>query len=351
MSFQKSEASGKIAMLKVKLTCNADIPEYPFIRQTPGRTGIWGNCEFLVNTPLIECDWWVVLDDLPKQESVRCSPSNTIFFNGEPSSVKVYDKRFLHQFATVVTSQQVKHPHVIQTQQSLFWSHQYLTSRDPPDSEIARRGYKDYDEINLSGKLEKSGLISLITSDKAFTLGHRQRLEFALRLKEQMGDELDFYLSTRGKRELDDKWKITAPYKYHIAIENSSYPDYWTEKLADPLLFDSYPFYYGCPNIFDYFPQDALTLIDILDFDRSLATIRSGIKANLYEKSFQSRQEAKGLILNKYNLFPAVAALINQAPPARPQETVVLKPHSVFQQTCLSRSKQTLARLGKGFKH
>ena len=335
-------------MIKVKLTCNADLPEYGFIRQTPGRRGIWGDYEFLVNTPLTECDWWVVLDDLPRTESVNCPSGNTIFFNGEPPTVKTYSERFLRQFAIVVTCQATKHPCAIQTQQSLFWRHQYLLASDPPDSEVAKRGYKDYDEISQEGRLNKSALISLITSDKAFTPGHRQRLDFALRLKERMGDDLTLCL--RRQDEYEDKWKLTAPFKYHIAIENSSYPDYWTEKLADPLLFDSYPFYFGCPNVFDYFPQDALTVIDIEDFDKSLAIIKAGMKADLYEKSFQARQEAKKLILNKYNLFPTIASMIAQAPAASHKDKVTLKPHSAYQNQFFTRSRRLLRRLLKGLK-
>ena len=333
-------------MIKVKLTCNADLPEYGFIRQTPGRKGIWGECQFFVNEPLAECDWWVVLDDLPRTESVTCPPSNTIFFNGEPPSVKTYEEQFLRQFAAIVTCQKTKHPQAVQTQQSLFWRHQYLLASDPPDSEVAQRGYKDYDEISRAERLEKSGLISLITSDKAFTAGHRQRLDFALRLKECLGADLDLCL--RKQDDYEDKWKLTAPYRYHVAIENSSYRDYWTEKIADPLLFDSYPFYFGCPNIFDYFPQGSLTVIDISDFDKSLALIRAGISAGLYEKSFPARQQAKKLLLDKYNLFPTVASMIAQAPPPAPPRRITLKPHSSYQAHFLSRSRRVLGRITKG---
>lgn len=334
-------------MITVKLTCNADLPKYPFVRQTPGRSGIWGDCQFFVNTPLTECDWWIVMDDLPWTESVLCSPTNTIFFNGEPPSVKIYDERFLKQFATIVTCQDTQHPNAIHTQQSLFWSHQYLEENAPADSDIVRRGYQDYDQLSRHEPLEKTANLSLIASSKSFTPGHRRRLEFAQCLKERMGDRLDVY--GRGIRSFEDKWQVVAPYKYHIALENSSYKDYWTEKLSDPLLFDSYPFYFGCPNVFDYFPQEALTVIDISDIDASLEAIQSGIQANLYEKSLSARRQAKDLILNRYNLFPAVASMIAQSPSPGTfsKSTVTLKPHSLFQHSLLSRSRRALERLIK----
>ena len=52
---------------------------------------------------------------------------------------------------------------------------------------------------------------------------------------------------------IEDKFDALIGYKYHLALENSVIPDYWTEKLADSLLAWCKPIYYGCPNINDYF--------------------------------------------------------------------------------------------------
>jgi len=40
----------------IKVNVSTPFPEWPLPRQTPGQTGIWGNCQFFVNQQLEECD-------------------------------------------------------------------------------------------------------------------------------------------------------------------------------------------------------------------------------------------------------------------------------------------------------
>ena len=91
--------------------------------------------------------------------------------------------------------------------------------------------------------------------------------------------------------------------KYHLVLENSTQKDYWSEKLADAFLGFSFPIYYGCPNIFDYFSKDSMILIDIDNFEKSIETIKSVIEENLYEEKVDSINIARNQILNDYNIF------------------------------------------------
>uniref|UniRef100_A0A7S2DJ44 Fucosyltransferase n=1 Tax=Octactis speculum TaxID=3111310 RepID=A0A7S2DJ44_9STRA len=49
---------------------------------------------------------------------------------------------------------------------------------------------------------------------------------------------------------------------FHIAIENVSQKDYFTEKLIDCLLTRTVPVYWGCPNICDYFDVSGIIVIE-----------------------------------------------------------------------------------------
>ena len=60
----------------------------------------------------------------------------------------------------------------------------------------------------------------------------------------------------KGINGFEDKWDTLRDYKYHIVIENSSFDDYWTEKLADNYLAECFPFYHGCKNINKYFDKN-----------------------------------------------------------------------------------------------
>lgn len=287
-------------MFRVKITTN--FPEQPIIRQSPGGQGVWGEYRFFINQEIDECDFWVVYEGLTKSESTKCPQGNIIFITGEPPSIKEYQSGFLHQFNTVVTSHpDIKHPDVIYSQQALPW-HIGMFQED------RLLGYDSLKALDYN-TFNKTDLISVIVSNKNWTEGHVLRLEFVQKLKEHFGSRLEVF--GRGIRDINDKWEAIAGYKYHIVLENSSFKDYWTEKLADSFLAYSYPFYFGCSNIKEYFPETCYTSIDINDIDRSIQIIEQAITENMFEKSIDHLNLARNLVLDRYNLFPMLTGLLS----------------------------------------
>ena len=106
-----------------------------------------------------------------------------------------------------------------------------------------------------------------------------------------------------------DKWDAIAPYKYHLVLENSVQKDYWSEKLADAFLGFSYPIYYGCPNIYDYFSKDSLKIIDINNIDKAVQMIKDIIKDNLYDNRICAIDKSRNKVLNQYNIFNLMSEL------------------------------------------
>jgi hypothetical protein len=298
-------------LLRVKVSTN--FPEWPLILQTPSRSGVWGDCRFYINDPIDECDYWVVYEGLLKAETTACPPDNVVLITGEPPSIRTYSAYFLNQFAAVVTcNRELPHPRKRYVQQSHPW-HIGRHVRGRHNIAFSR----GYDELSRS-EPEKSKLISVISSDKAFTEGHHLRLRFAVNLLERFEGRIDFF--GRGLQDFECKWDAIAPYKYHVVIENGSFPDHFTEKLSDCYLAGAYPFYYGCTNIEDYFPAEAFTRIDIRDPESALLVIEEGLESDLYGKYSAPIREAKELVLNRYNLFAAIAEWAREAPisPRRP---------------------------------
>ncbi len=82
--------------------------------------------------------------------------------------------------------------------------------------------------------------------------------------------------------------------------------------MADPFLGFALPFYAGCPNASDYFPNGSFVPIDPRDFEGSLATIRSVIENDEYEKRLPAILEARQLILEEYNLFAVLSREIER---------------------------------------
>lgn len=263
-----------------------------------------GRYKFLFGDDVREADFWVVQGKgIRKKESCRVARENTILLTTEPRSVLVYPHDYTRQFGMVYTSQtQLRHPNVVLGPPALPW---FIAPTH------------DYDTLTTAPAPEKTKLISVITSDKAFTRGHLDRIAFVMRLKERYGNKIDLF--GRGINDFEDKWDVLAPYKYHVVIENSSVPYYWTEKLSDCYLTRTLPIYYGCTNVGDYFPREACEPIDIADFDGCCALIDRLIAEDAYASRKEALDEAHELVLGKYNLFDLIASLCDRLNPEAPK--------------------------------
>ena len=306
--------------MKIKITIG--YPNQNLLRQTPGSSGIWQDCEFFVNSEIGECDAWVVLQSskgLLQAESTECPKENLILITREPPDMMTWNYKYIQQFSTVITCHQnIKHQHVILEQHGQTWHLKEL----------------NFDQLSTMMPGVKPKLASLICSSKSYTPGHRARLCFIEALKDHFGNTIDIF--GRGVNPIDDKWDGIYPYKYHIVLENGQFPYYWTEKLTDAFLGFTLPIYSGCPNLTDYFAPESFVPIDINDLSSSISTIENVINSDRYEQSFDSIFEARDLILNHYNLFPMLTKICQNLS-GKTKQNITLYPeftfnHSFFRQ-------------------
>jgi len=292
----------KMRNIKVSLMLNDET----IIRQSPGCKGIWGEYQFFFDDAEREYDYWVVYENLAKPGKGRCRVSNTLLLTGEPPNVHRYPREFTRQFRTVITCNSNIHaPQVIHSQTALPWRVGRV-DRDGASPLISQ----DYDSLKALAAPPKTKSLSIISSSKAFTPSHKKRLAFARKLKEEFGDNIDLF--GYGIHPIEDKWDAIADYKYHIAIENGSFPHYWTEKLSDTYLGWTFPLYYGCPNLESYFAKDAFRRIEPDDFEGSVRQIKSILESDLYERSLDALNAARLKVLDEYNFFPVVNQFIEQ---------------------------------------
>lgn len=296
--------------LRVKLLSN--LPEAIWLHQFPHNEPVWQNCEFIFERDARDYDWLLVYDDLPARrgeakkttrEDLACPRSQTLLVTTEPDSVKSYGGDYTRQFGAVLTSQPpaaLPHPGRIYSQPALHWFYG-----------VGSQAIMPFDQIQAESPLEKARDISMVFSPKAMrhTL-HHQRTNFMQWLVKHM-PELDTF-GRHTTRPLDDKAECLRPYRYHVAIENHVGVHHWTEKLADPFLGLTLPFYYGCPNAAAYFPPDSYIAIDIRDPAGALDTIRAAIANNEYEKRLPALVEARRRVMFEYNLFAVAAREINR---------------------------------------
>lgn len=291
--------------LRVKVL--SSLPAELWLHQFPHNEPVWGDCEFVFERDVREYDWLLVYDDLPARpgepkkttrEELACPRAHTLLVTSEPSSVKIYGDDYTRQFGAVLTSQPewaLPHSHRIYSQPALHWFYGMGSQEIMP-----------FDRILEQSADVKTRDVSMVYSPKAMrhTL-HHHRAGFMRWLVEHMPELETFGRQTA--RPLDDKADCLRDYRYHIAVENFIGEHHWTEKLADPFLGLTLPFYYGCPNAEDYFPADSFIRIDIHDPQGAVAIIRKAIANNEYEKRLPALVEARRRVMFEHNLF-AVAA-------------------------------------------
>jgi len=310
-------------MYKVKLSIAKD--NVGVQRQTPSGLAKWGNYEFYVNQEVENPDFWAFYSKGEKKtETCMIAPENTLFVTGEPEAIYHYSNGFVNQFGKIVVCQStLKHNNQKHFQPGLPW---HIGKIQDSNGKVTFS--KNYDNFKYDTPPVKTKLISVISSKKAFTKGHQERIDFVQKLKAHFGDKIDLF--GRGFNDFDDKWDVIAPYKYHVVIENSAYPDYWSEKLADSYLGNTYPIYYGCTNLEQYFDKDAYSKIDINDFEGSVKTIEEILEKEYYEQNVDQLQKAKDLVLDEYNLFALLASQFDTMDPNATKKQVTIKHDTAF---------------------
>ena len=262
--------------------------------QSPANSGIWGDYHFEVNNDVQECDYWIALESVPERESVWMPEGNTIIVLSEPEYVRSYAPAYLSQYDWILTwREDIPSTNII---------HSYCL-----DGWWVKR---TYDQLK-NDRPRKTGVLSVVGSNKTALELHRQRFAFINRLIGHFKDKIDVFGSINGSDSYcDDKYVALAPYKYSLAIEADRFPDYWTEKIADCYLCETMPLYYGCPNIGDYFPPESYVPIDLLDYRASIRAIEEAIDGNAYDKGLEKILESKQRVLDRYQVYPHLVRIL-----------------------------------------
>jgi hypothetical protein len=265
--------------------------EWPLMRQTPGSTGIWNGVQF-TTSPTDQCDYTVILNSVAGAETVMCPPEHVWAIMQEPPTEY---RKPAHRGTPVY--------HRIYTPDEDLSGPQYVHSQPALPWHIDRT----YDELRHCPVPPKPFRLSCITSNIAVLEGHRLRLGFIKKVREQ----IDMPLYGRGFNSIPNKWDALAPYRYSLVIENFQNPYYWSEKLADCLLSWTMPIYVGCTQIHTHFPSDAIVSID-MENQYAVEQIREVILSNLWERNIRAIAEARDLVLERHQLFPFLVTEIRK---------------------------------------
>ncbi len=241
----------------------------------------------------------IVYEKVLENFSLNCKNGGLVFLSGEPPLMNYYTRRFLRQFDVVITSHKsISHVNTVLSQQSLPW---LIGESD------GNKYTFDYFENFLPSK-NKS--ISSICSFKRILPGHNKRNKLIRDVIKQY-PQIDLY--GRSYNFIEDKIEALSDYRFHLCVENSIVPDYWTEKLSDPILALSVPIYIGCPNISSYFTENEVIDCTSMSFDELKKCIDCILEnpEKEYQKRLPHLLSARNKVLNDYNLIPNVISKVS----------------------------------------
>jgi len=265
----------------------------------------WGEYAFTTN-PLNDCDAVLVFNTPSERIETDCFPETVIAFMMEPGVPSEHPWMFkkLEQYARVYSP--LKNTgNTIQSPGFLGW-----------------HVMRDWQQLNNLALPVKPMAISCIASALTQFKGHRRRLDFVEQLKKEI-PSIDFF--GKGSRFIPDKADGLFPYRYSVAIENTSIPFYFTEKITDCFLCYTIPFYYGCKNIGRFFPERSFIHINIEEPAKAIARIRDILENDDWNNRLPALQEARELVLNKYQPLVAAASALSEIRPSVKRK-IILEP-------------------------
>jgi hypothetical protein len=268
-----------------------------YIMQTPDSKGKWNNITYTLNPN--EADYLVIQDDCSSDLINKFDKDKRLYFSREamtPYTVHSYPSS--------------------QVNRNSFWDGTNIlwTKWWYPNKSSGGIGMT-YDEIKLEKSINKTKKLSCIQSDKRMTQGHILRHNFLRRFIERSSENLDLYGSISfANKILDNNEKKYGldEYEYNLAFDNqSSIPDFFGTQFTDAILRWCVPIYWGGANLQKYFPEGSYKLIDITnDNDYVISEVLDFIQSNSYKSSIGALEEARDLIINKYNMWPILEEAI-----------------------------------------
>lgn len=267
-----------------------------YSKKSDDKNVYWDEFAFTIeNIP--ECDAVLIFNNPSEKIKTLCYPENVVAFMMEPGDQKQNPWMFkgLQQYSSIYSP--IKNSsNTIQSNGFLGW-----------------HVLADWNTLSSMNVPEKPSEISCIASVLQHLQGHRKRFDFINTLQKEI-PQIDFF--GKGRKFLPDKMDGLLPYKYSIAIENSSKPFYFTEKITDCFLAYTIPIYYGCENIFDYFPEKSIIQIDIDKPEDTILKIKNILENDNWEDRVSALKEARELVLNKYQPLAGAASILRKQNPS-----------------------------------
>ncbi len=152
----------------------------------------------------------------------------------------------------------------------------------------------------------KTFSVSFLTSSKNTCPGQIFRQEIFERVPELVRS---LPVTKRRSPPLHDRDILLDNFQFHIAVENSKWDNFFTEKIMDCFLSQTFPIYWGCPNLNEYFNMDGVLTFDTYD---GLIEVLQRLTPEFHQKHIVAMEDNFQRTLAYTKCAPRVDSIIAQ---------------------------------------
>lgn len=157
---------------------------------------------------------------------------------------------------------------------------------------------------NDRGIHEKTKTLSIISSNKRQTEGHRLRHEII------NSNITNMDVFGRGYKPIDNKIIGLKDYMFSLIIENDKTDNWFTEKIIDCLVTGTVPIYWGCSNINKYFETEGF--IQFKNINEFKNHVLPSLTPNTYDRMLPFINKNFNLSLKYVDFWGRIQSVIRE---------------------------------------
>lgn len=275
-----------------------------FRKQTPGRSGVWGELTGIDNYE--EAEYFAVIDRIPNNLRSVVKEDKCVFLGAHPETMQAYQD--MSSFKGI-KMYDLKH-----TFGFLEWWIKY-----------------DYDFLSKLEAPKKLQNLCAIISNANTQSYHKARLSWVSTFCKKQ--DLDFNLYGRlnpnitsnvvgitkyykgpcgsldargfavsGNDHMSGKEDVLFPHRYIVEFDATG-ENYFSERVADDMLLWCMPIYWGGSNVHKYLPENSFRYFDINGSGEDVLKI---INSNFYDEHIEDLSRARRILLDELQIWPRV---------------------------------------------
>lgn len=273
-----------------------------FRKQTPGRSGVWGQLQGIDNYK--NADYFMVIDDLPG--NVKIDVSKCVFLGTHPETLKPY--RNTSHYKCLARTDVKDHVGMLE-----WWinvDYDYLKALQPPTKTKSLGAIISDSATDKSHTMRRNWLSRFTTKDNlAFDLHGRIRPFTPGMNKYYRGVcgnwDARGAAASGGNDHMSGKEQVYLDHKYMIEFDNIG-KNYFSERILDCILLWAMPIYWG-GNLHPYLPPDSFRELNI---DGDGSDVLDIANSDFYEKHINDLAKARNVLLDELQLWPRTHKLI-----------------------------------------